>query len=432
MKRLSRILGILAILGALIACGGDATAQTPWNRELQTLAVLPDSAGGYSVLALWTVDVEATSTPLDLSTNAILQINGTAVATQSFSVGIDPGSGLGCGTGPPCIGSCGSGTLDGAAMTLLCYEDGPCSPAFCDCDCGAWILADFGSEPLMPEDEIMVILMPAPGALPDTDTSDDAAQTTFHDQPIGWNRGIHAVNLVETGPGLFDIQVPGFVAWESPSPYLNLDFTVELFVNGSLVSSQNIPAAVEGILDQPCWESGCGSACGTMNGIPRYCDPHLWWACACLGGWLSNFPGVPLVPGDEIMVLLRPAPGALPELPGLEDDDLDILNCCSTAAVEDAGELQRRWQLEQNRPNPFSPMSSITFDLAEGGAARVQVFDADGRRVKTLLERNLGAGRWSITWDGRTEAGALAPSGTYFYELSLNGRSETRKMTLLR
>ncbi len=419
----------LTLLAGWVAGAG---AQTPWNRELQTIAVLPETGGGYSIQTVWSVDVEETSAPLDLSTDVVLHIGGTPVATLSFSVGIDAGSGADCGSGPSCSGSCGSGTLDGGAIALLCYEDGPCSETFCDCDCGYWIVADFGSQPLMPGDEIMVILMPGPGSLPDPDTSDDAVLTTFHDRAIGWSRSIDATALIETGPGIYDVQVVGSVGSESPTSYLNLDFEVELSVNGTVLSSVNVPAAVEHIYDQPCWVAGCGSACGNMNGIPRYCDPFLWWACGCVGGWITIFPGVSLQPEDEIMVLLRPAPGALPELPGMNEDDQYITSCCEPAAVGDSGDRVRPWQLGQNRPNPFGHLSSIPFSLAVGGAARVEVFASDGRHIKTLLDRNLSAGQWSITWDGRNAAGEAVPTGAYFYELTLDGRSETRKMTLLK
>jgi hypothetical protein len=432
MKRSNLTTALLVALLGLAACWGEAAAQTPWNRDLQTLAVLPDPAGGYTVQAVWTADVEATSTPLDLSTEVALRVNGTEIASSSFVLQVDAGSGFGCESGPPCTGSCGSGTLDGEALTLFCYEDGECTVTFCDCDCGTWIVADFGPQPVTPGDEIMVILRPAPGALPDTDTADDQLMTTFHDRAIGWNRGIEAVSLLSTPTGAYDIQVAGSVGWESPTTYLNLDMTVELQVNGVPLSSQNVPAAVDGILDQTCWENGCGSTCGNVNGVPRTCDPYLWWDCACVGGWITIFPGVSLSPSDEIMVLLRPAPGALPELPGTNEDDRDTTRCCPTSDVESMAPPREPWSLEQNHPNPFNPLTAIAFELAEGGPVRVDVLGVDGRLVRTLLDRTLGPGRWSVTWEGRTTDGRTAPSGTYFYRLATAGGTETRKMTLLK
>jgi len=434
MKRLL-CLYILGTLLGLISLGGwanPADAQTMWNRELQTIAVLPNSGGTHSVFAVWTVDVEPTSIPLNLSTIVELQIGGTTVAVQTFIVGIDAGSGQACGSGPPCFGSCGSGTLNGGAWSLLCYKDGECTPSFCDCDCGQWITADLGPQPIAPGDEIAVLLRPGPGALPDSDTSDDSARTMFHGQPVGWDRAIESAFLVETSPGMFDIHAAGSVAWETFTRYLNLDFIVQVDVNGTTVASTRVPASAIPFGPEPCWLSGCGSQCGTFNGIPRYCDPFLWWGCSCVGGWITIFPNVPLVPGDEITVSLMPDPGAFPELPLTNFDDEMRLRCCDMSSVNDPASRESPRQLGQNQPNPFASMSSISLNLEQGGMARVDVFSTDGRRVRTLLDRTLGPGQWSITWDGRDEAGEPVPAGTYFYELTHDGRSETRKMTVLK
>jgi len=145
-----------------------------------------------------------------------------------------------------------------------------------------------------------------------------------------------------------------------------------------------------------------------------------------------TIPAVPLTPEDEIMVLLRPAPGALPELPGFEDDDLDSLNCCSdptgvevlSATVEDL--------LTRNFPNPFSRGTDISFSVAARSRVRLEVFDLHGRRTRTLLDGGaVDAGQHSVSWDGRTTTGDRAPAGIYFARISADGRTETRKMTLI-
>ncbi len=432
MRRWTLCLGAFVVLSVLSGFLSVAGAQSGWNRELQTMTVLPDEAGGHTVTAVWTVDVALTSVPLDLSTDVVFLRNGTAVASSSYAVQIDAGSGFGCEDGPPCTGSCGSGSVSGVSISLLCYEDGECTPTFCDCDCGYWINAEFELQTLQPGDEIMVILMPGPGALPDDDTTDNDLLTTFHGRPIGWNRSVDDIALVAVGTDLYDVQVEGSVGWESPTTYLNLDTTLELLVNGTTIAAQNIPVEVTGIYDQSCWVNGCGSSCGTVNGVPRYCDPYLWWDCACVGGWISIFPDVVLQPEDEIMVLLRPVPGALPELPGMNDDDEKERPCCDTVSVGEDLATPLSWRLDQNRPNPFNPATAIHFELSEGGPTRIDVFDLDGRHVRSLLDRGLGTGQWSVTWDGLDQTGARAASGTYFYRLELNGNSEMRKMTLLK
>jgi len=414
-------------------------SQVPYNRDLEKIAVWPESPGASAqrISAVWTFSAEETSVPLDLSTEVALLINGTQVDLQTAVIQVDAGSGF-CEAGPPCNGACGSANLNGGAVSLLCYKDGPCTPEFCDCDCGYWITSEFEGWDLSPGDEIMVILYPSPGALPEPDTSDDRLVTTYHGRPIGWDRGIQDVQLVDLGGGLFDVEVSGAAGWESQPGYGNLDMVVELRRNGVTLSAQNVPAELDGIFDQPCFESGCGSNCGTFNGIPRTCDPYLWWDCACIGGWISVFPGIDFSPGDEIMVILRPAPGALPEVPRPNDNDSYIVFCCDTSSLPDGRTAMngppdgKSVSLQPNQPNPFRGATAIRFQLAQGGPAQVAIYDAAGRLIRRVLDRSLTAGEWSVGWDGRTEAGAAAPSGIYFCRLSTPDGNETRMLTLHR
>jgi hypothetical protein len=56
-----------------------------------------------------------------------------------------------------------------------------------------------------------------------------------------------------------------------------------------------------------------------------------------------------------------------------------------------------RTALYQNVPNPFNPVTTIQFDLAQAGHATVGVYDVEGRIVATLLSRSLDAGPYSGT-----------------------------------
>jgi hypothetical protein len=370
------------------------------------------------------------SLPANLGTTVELQVNGTPVATISVPVTID-GGGTVCADGPPCSGNCGTGSVNGQSVTLFCFKDGPCTPTPCDCHCGYWISSSFDEQPLQPGDEITVILYPAPGALPD-DPSDNVMTTVFHGRPIGWNRAVEAVAFEASPAGGYDIRVGGSVGWEAKPGFLNLDFLLELRVNGTMRAMQGVPAEVDGIYDQTCFQNGCGASCGSVNGVGRYCDPYLWWDCGCVGGWISLFPGVALSPGDEITVILYPAPGALPELPPTAGDDVLTVDCCDAVSVGGGPGAPGTWSLGQNSPNPFSSATSIALALAEPGPVRVDVLDVSGRHVRTILDRTLTAATWSVTWDGTTDRGESAASGTYFCRVAVDGRTEMRRMVLVK
>ncbi len=95
-----------------------------------------------------------------------------------------------------------------------------------------------------------------------------------------------------------------------------------------------------------------------------------------------------------------------------------------------AGSLPVRFALHQNQPNPFGSATTIRFDLPVGVNVRLDVFDAQGRRVRTLADRFFPAGYQSVTWDpARGDAGRLGP-GVYFYRIEAGPFRERRKMVL--
>jgi len=83
-------------------------------------------------------------------------------------------------------------------------------------------------------------------------------------------------------------------------------------------------------------------------------------------------------------------------------------------------------------PNPFNPMTKISFSLPEAQPVRLAVYSLDGRKVATLLEETRAAGLHEIVWTGRDDAGQGVASGTYFYRLEAGPYSDVRKMTLMK
>jgi hypothetical protein len=62
--------------------------------------------------------------------------------------------------------------------------------------------------------------------------------------------------------------------------------------------------------------------------------------------------------------------------------------------------------------------TTLRVDLPAAAAARVEVFDVAGRRLRTLAARTFGAGTSVVVWDGRTDAGETAKRGLYFARLT--------------
>ncbi len=87
-------------------------------------------------------------------------------------------------------------------------------------------------------------------------------------------------------------------------------------------------------------------------------------------------------------------------------------------------------RLEQNSPNPFNPRTTFSFELLYPERVSLAIYDAQGRRVRTLLDGRKEGGRHEIVWDGTSDAGDDLPAGTYFYRLQAAGVSYTRKAVL--
>ncbi len=87
--------------------------------------------------------------------------------------------------------------------------------------------------------------------------------------------------------------------------------------------------------------------------------------------------------------------------------------------------------LEPLRPNPFTVATTVRFELPVRGRVDVGIFDASGRRIRTLVDAIHDAGRFGVVWDGRTRDGHAA-AGTYFVRLRAPGFTASRKLVLVR
>ncbi len=88
--------------------------------------------------------------------------------------------------------------------------------------------------------------------------------------------------------------------------------------------------------------------------------------------------------------------------------------------------------LEQNYPNPFNPATEIDYEVPTRGRVTIDIFDAGGRRVASLIDETLAAGSYTSSWNGRDDSGRPLASGTYFYQIQIGERRESRKALLVK
>lgn len=83
-------------------------------------------------------------------------------------------------------------------------------------------------------------------------------------------------------------------------------------------------------------------------------------------------------------------------------------------------------------PNPFNPQTRVTFELARGGRVLLEVYDLQGRLVRTLFAGERSAGRHVEAWNGTDDGGGKVASGLYMARLTADGVTQMMKMTLLK
>ena len=94
---------------------------------------------------------------------------------------------------------------------------------------------------------------------------------------------------------------------------------------------------------------------------------------------------------------------------------------------EDESNIPKQLELFQNYPNPFNPSTVISYQLPVTSNVTLKIYDVLGNEFATLINGEKLAGNYQISFD----ASELV-SGIYFYKLTVNGFSETKKMILMK
>lgn len=103
--------------------------------------------------------------------------------------------------------------------------------------------------------------------------------------------------------------------------------------------------------------------------------------------------------------------------------------CKAVTAVEEVT-LQPRLLEMRVHLNPLTTQTTITYFLPNNGQVHLILFDAQGRRVATLVDETQLAGQQSVTWNGRDKNGVKTASGVYFARLEAGGKVRLAKIVL--
>jgi hypothetical protein len=294
-------------------------------------------------------------------------------------------------------------------------------------------------------------------------SSSPTVEARYHPGPELDDVAIHAhyafLSLDEPLPpqGDEDVGLLALTLWDAPTP------------------ARSVVTAVEAVSGPGTWErirfsrSGFDSECAYGNGVighhilrrietlakGTHLAPGLSWpgrigdAVRSDKGGGSLLQGDPLPPGDWEVVGSAPA---------LQQDSYAVLLSLPTTpntyvvvahtavpglyfvsapfpdVPSDAGVAPSlvAW-LHPNIPNPFNPTTTIRYSVPEGGDhVLLQVFDAAGRLVTTLLDGFVEGGEHRVEWSARRTDGRPLGSGVYLCQLQTSASKATRRMVLVR
>ena len=112
----------------------------------------------------------------------------------------------------------------------------------------------------------------------------------------------------------------------------------------------------------------------------------------------------------------------------------EISNVILTPVMDIASidNLPSSYNLHQNFPNPFNPITQIRYDLQENTFVSVNIYDIMGKHIKSLINTNQLAGFKSIYWNATDTFGQSVPAGMYVYSIQAGDFRQSKKMLLLK
>jgi hypothetical protein len=85
------------------------------------------------------------------------------------------------------------------------------------------------------------------------------------------------------------------------------------------------------------------------------------------------------------------------------------------------------FELYDNYPNPFNPVTNIEFDVMKSAYVVLKVYDIQGREVTTLVDKQLTTGHYKVTFNAEELS-----SGIYLYKIRMDDFYAIKKMTLIK
>ncbi len=99
---------------------------------------------------------------------------------------------------------------------------------------------------------------------------------------------------------------------------------------------------------------------------------------------------------------------------------------------EDTKLIPVKFHLSQNFPNPFNNRTRITYQLPIASKVILQIYNTDGKEVRTLVDAYKEAGKHTIFWDGLDNFNNTVSTGVYIIKIQTESFMSSRKALLIK
>tara|TARA_B100000953_G_scaffold272720_1_gene244372 strand:+ start:1744 stop:4431 length:2688 start_codon:yes stop_codon:yes gene_type:complete len=99
---------------------------------------------------------------------------------------------------------------------------------------------------------------------------------------------------------------------------------------------------------------------------------------------------------------------------------------------EDEQTYPDKFTIYDNYPNPFNPLTTISYFIPEDSRVKIEIFDMMGRKVKNLVNNSQKSGQQSVKWNATNNFGNPVSTGVYFYKIQSGRVVKTNKMCYIK
>ena len=128
----------------------------------------------------------------------------------------------------------------------------------------------------------------------------------------------------------------------------------------------------------------------------------------------GSVPSFKILRGDELINLEG-------DIPAFENNQLYMVSSLTEVALPESFSLDRAY------PNPFNPVTTLSFAIPVDSEVSLSVYNLQGREVSTLIDANMDAGYHSVVWNADSYS-----SGVYFVKMIAGEYVKTQKLMLIK